>query len=76
MDKQISNTTPRLISVKGAARELGIGRDSAYALVREGRLPAVRVGRRILVPVAQLDEYVSSELRRNEQPTVPPRTSD
>jgi len=49
---------PLLLSVREAAHLLGIGRDSAYALIREGRLPALRIGRRILVPRAALERWV------------------
>lgn len=53
-----------LISVRDAARELGIGRDTAYALVREGRLRSISVGRRILVPRAELERFVEREADR------------
>ncbi len=51
-------TDKLLVSVREAARALGIGRDSAYGLIREGRLPALRIGRRILVPLAALEGWV------------------
>src|SRR6266545_1818714 len=53
-----AQVTKLLLSVQEAAGLLGIGRDSAYALIREGRLPAVRIGRRILVPRAALEPWV------------------
>lgn len=43
------------ISVTEAARRLGIGRDLAYQAAGRGELPTVRIGRRILVPVAALE---------------------
>ncbi len=52
------------MGVREAAKLLGIGRDSAYALVREGRLPAVHIGRRILVPRAALEPWVEEETSR------------
>lgn len=53
---------PLLVGVRDAARELGIGRDAAYQLVREGRLRVVRVGeRRLLIPRAELAEFVRRE---------------
>lgn len=55
-------TEPLLVGVRQAAKALGVGRDSAYQLVREGRLRAVRVGRRLLVPVAELDEFIRREV--------------
>ena len=60
--------TQLLLGVREAALLLGIGRDSAYALVREGRLPSVRIGRRILVPRAALEQWVLDQA----QTTTPP----
>ncbi len=55
---------PLLVSVRGAAARLGVGRDSCYALVKAGRLPSVRVGRRILVVAASLEPFVLAEAER------------
>jgi excisionase family DNA binding protein len=56
---------PLLVSVREAARRLGIGRDTAYALVREGRLRSISVaGRKRLVPVAELQAFVEREAER------------
>jgi len=52
---------PLLVGVREAARVLGLGRDTAYQLVREGRLRAVRVGRRVLVPRAELEAFIARE---------------
>lgn len=43
-----------MISVLDAAKVLGISRSYAYMMANTGELPAVRLGRRILVPVASL----------------------
>lgn len=53
---------PLLVSVKQAARELGLGRDATYALVQSGRLRSVRVGTRRLVPRPELAAFVEREL--------------
>ena len=50
-----------MISVEEAARLLGISRNLAYELVRQGRLPHVRLGRRILVPRFGLEQWVAKE---------------
>jgi excisionase family DNA binding protein len=39
------------VSVPEAARILGVSRAHAYELVARNELPAVRLGRRILVPL-------------------------
>jgi excisionase family DNA binding protein len=40
---------PRTLSVDEAAKELGIGRNQAYAAARRGEIPTIRIGHRILV---------------------------
>ncbi|WP_181110602.1 helix-turn-helix domain-containing protein [Rathayibacter sp. AY1B8] len=39
------------ISVEEAGEVIGIGRASAYATVRNGELPSIRISRRLVVPV-------------------------
>jgi excisionase family DNA binding protein len=46
------------LTIIEAARVLGIGRGSCYALARSGRLPTVRLGRRLLVPRKALEAMV------------------
>ena len=56
-----------LLPAREAFQKLGIGRDAGYALVREGRLRAVRIsGRRILIPRSELEEFVERELNQVE----------
>ena len=47
------------LTVTEAARRLGIGRNSAYQAASRGEIPAVRVGRRVLVPVIALEQWLS-----------------
>ena len=46
------------MTVDQAAKVLGIGRATAYELVRNGDITSVRLGRRIVVPVAHLAEQL------------------
>jgi excisionase family DNA binding protein len=39
------------LTVQEAAKRLGIGQRLAYEMVREGRIPALRYGNRIIIPV-------------------------
>ena len=41
------------ITVEEAAEVLGVSRGLAYEAVRTGDLPALRIGRRVLIPVPQ-----------------------
>lgn len=47
-----------LLRVEEAAALLGIGRDLAYRLARSGEIPAVRLGRRLLVPRQALIAWI------------------
>jgi excisionase family DNA binding protein len=45
---------PVLVSVPEAARMLSISVRHAWNLIADGKLPSVRLGRRVLVPKRQL----------------------
>ncbi|MFF9896170.1 excisionase family DNA-binding protein [Streptomyces longispororuber] len=65
MDQAAGDTGQRrLYSVETAAVLLGIGRTAVYDEIRQGRLRTVRRGRRRLVPLEWIDEYV--ELLKRE----------
>jgi excisionase family DNA binding protein len=51
-------TDPLTVSVDEAARLLGISRGHAYALVNQGAIPSLRLGRRIVVPRRTLDRLL------------------
>ena len=44
-----------------AARLLGVSRETVYVLMRSGQLRSVRLGGARLIPVAALDELLSSQ---------------
>ena len=46
------------VTVEEAAQMLGISRSSAYECVRRGELRALRLGRRLVVPRAALEELL------------------
>jgi len=46
------------VSVEEAARLLGLGRTAAYEAARRGELPTRRLGRRIVIPVPLLLEWL------------------
>ena len=52
---------PAVVDVQTAARRLGISRNYAYALIRAGQFPVrhIRMGNRIVIPTAALDDLLS-----------------
>lgn len=49
------------VTVEEAADLIGLSRTGAYAAVRNGQLPSIRVGRRIVVPTARLLRMLGEE---------------
>jgi excisionase family DNA binding protein len=49
------------ITVEAAAKRLGIGRNQAYAAAARGEIPVIRIGKRLLVPIAALERLVAGE---------------
>jgi len=56
-----ADTRRLAVSVEEAAAMLGISRTLAYELVHRGELRAVRLGRRLVVPLKALEELVGIE---------------
>ena len=50
----------RTYSVPEAAAILGISRAQAYNCVRSGELPALRFGRRLVIPAVALDRLLGT----------------
>ena len=48
------------VSVEEAGRLLGISRGSAYEAARRGDIPTIRIGKRLIVPVAALQRMLAS----------------
>jgi excisionase family DNA binding protein len=49
---------PLTLTVEQTAKLLGIGRSTAYELVRTGDIPSLRLGRRIVVPRQSLADLL------------------
>jgi excisionase family DNA binding protein len=49
---------PETISVEEAGQRLGVSRMTAYTAVKRGQIPSIRVGHRLVVPVAKLNEML------------------
>ena len=52
---------PVILSVEQMARVLGIGRNTAYELVRSRKMKSVRVGRQIRITKESLLDFLTSD---------------
>jgi excisionase family DNA binding protein len=49
------------ISINETAKALGIGRSSVYALLKTGRLDAIKIGRRTLLTTESIKRLATSK---------------
>ncbi len=47
------------ISVPEAGELLGVSRNKAYELARDGIIPTLRLGRKLVVPKARFEEWIN-----------------
>ena len=59
------------ITIPEAAELLGVGRSAAYEAARRGQLPTRRVGRKLLVPVPALLDWLTTVSPDQTRPLVP-----
>lgn len=64
METQIKNEMA--ISVEEMGRRLGLSRCGAYRLTRSEGFPAVRVGGRIVIPVRELEAWLSVQVQKGQ----------
>lgn len=61
-DEGIGNK--KAYSVAQTAKVLGIGRNAAYQMVRDGIIPSFRIStNRIIIPISALDDWLSEQAR-------------
>jgi excisionase family DNA binding protein len=53
---------PLAVSPRKAAAYLDVGHDAIYQLIGQGRLRSVKLGRRRLIPLAELERFLADEL--------------
>lgn len=53
-------TNCKTLNVRELAKYLGIGMNSAYQLVNSNGFPALKIGKRIVVPIEKLEQWVEA----------------
>ena len=62
--------TKRLLSAEDLARELGVGRTTAYSLLWSQTIPSMKVGRLRKVRREDLETYIATRMERGEHGRV------
>lgn len=55
------HTAPDVLTVTEAAKLLRLGRNAMYEAVRTNQVPAVRIGKRLLIPKSTIIRLLNSE---------------
>jgi excisionase family DNA binding protein len=64
IERQVGESVllPLAVSPRRAAEYLGVGHDAIYQLLHQGRLRSVKLGRRRLIPVSELERFLAAEI--------------
>ena len=58
--------TKKLLSAEDLARELGVGRTTAYSLLWSGAIPSLKLGRLRRVRRGDVEVYIKARMERGE----------
>jgi excisionase family DNA binding protein len=62
--------TKRLLSADELARELGVGRTTAYSLLWSGAIPSMKMGRLRKVRREDVEAFIEGRMERGEHGSV------
>ena len=62
----LTEEAKRLLSADELARELGVGRTTAYSLLWSGTIPSMKVGRLRRIRREDLEAYIEARIERGE----------
>ncbi len=60
MTDNMHEVAPATLTIREAAKVLGVGRALAYEMARAGRIPVIRLGRRLVVPRPALERMLDT----------------
>jgi excisionase family DNA binding protein len=55
----------KLYSISKAAKQMSLGKDTLYDLIRSGKIGTVSVGKRKKIPASEIIHYIEENLIRN-----------
>jgi excisionase family DNA binding protein len=66
--------TRRTMDIPEFAEQLGISRNAAYEAVKRGDIPAIKIGRRFLIPADTVDRLLAEAAQKGKQ--APPAAGE
>lgn len=60
----VTKTERLTLSVAEAAAMLGLSRNAAYQGCQNGQIPCIKIGKRILIPLVQLNLLLTGEAKQ------------
>lgn len=54
-----------LVTIPKLCKELGIGKTTAYKLIKSGKLPYGKIGRKIVVHRKELKDFINENTKNN-----------
>jgi len=70
-----STSTAMAVSIKDAAKMIGLGRTSFYNLLNSGQIRPIRLGGRVLVPISELVTLIERPQSTGSAQPRPPHRS-
>ena len=61
MNRRFYIKKKQALSITEAAEMLGVSRPTLYKMIKEGKIPALRLRRRIVIPIDEFNEWVRIE---------------
>jgi excisionase family DNA binding protein len=59
---------PIAVSIGEAARLISCGRSTLYQLINKNQIPLLKIGRRSVVPLADLRNFIEAKVKQAEKP--------
>lgn len=71
-ERDQTEPNPEVFTVREVAKKLGIGKRQAYLAVKDGVIPAIRIGQRILIPKRPFESWLNAASSSTEvtQPSI------
>ena len=67
MTNVLKRSEAQTITIDEASRRLGIGKNQAYDAAGRGEIPTIKIGRRLLVPLAPFERMLGLSVKSSAE---------